>query len=98
MKLNNFVKDCSGIAASIIVISFTIMSSIIWLVGELILNRVFDAFQPILATCQPQALTISQNALDAYGMSIVIVDVLYLVYWNLSAFKSESQESPGVRF
>lgn len=98
--MRNFIKDTKGIILpGIIAISFIIMSSIIWLCGALIVNRVFDAFQPWYAISDPRALTVSQSALQAYSISIIVVDCLLLLWWGLSAFKTESQESPaGVSF
>lgn len=98
--MKNFVKNTKGIILpGVIAISFLFMSSIIWLCGALIVNRVFDAFQPWYAVSDPRALAVSQTALNAYAVSIVVVDVLLLVWWGLSAFKTESQESPvGVSF
>jgi hypothetical protein len=91
----SFVKDQKGILlAGAIAITFIILSSIVWLCGALIINKTFDAFMPWLTVADPRALVLSQNALNAYGVSIVITDIAFLVWWGLSASKRESQESP----
>ena len=99
-KLSQFINDTSGIIfEGVIAVSFIIMSSMVWLCGEVIVSRVFDGFLPILNLCDPRGLAMVQMYLNAYGVSIVIVDVLFIVWWGLAAGKSESQESPlGVRF
>jgi len=82
------------VLAGVVAITFIFLSSIIWLVGALIVNRTFDALVPYMDE-DPRVLILNQNAVNAYGVSIVIVDVLLLVWWGLSAQKVESQESQG---
>lgn len=99
MKLSTIRKDNRGILlAGAIAISFIIMSSIIWLAGALIVNRTFDAFQPWFAISDPRALITAQNAVNAYGVSIIIVDLLFLLWWGLSAQKKESVESSAMPY
>jgi hypothetical protein len=83
------------IVSGIIAIVFIFLSSLIWLVGALILNKTFDAFMPWFAISNPRAYIVSQQAMTAYAISIVITDILLLVWWGLSSQKRESQESPG---
>jgi hypothetical protein len=95
MKLRNFKKDNKGILlVGAIAITFIFLSSIVWLAGAIVVNRTFDAFQPWFAISDPRALVLAQNAVNAYGVSIVITDVCFLIWWGLSAQKKESQESP----
>ncbi|MFA5365678.1 MAG: hypothetical protein WC325_10910 [Candidatus Bathyarchaeia archaeon] len=96
MSKKSLLKDDSGIIfEGVIAITFIILSSIVWLCCALFVNRVFDAFIPTLLTCDPRALATSQTAVNAFGVSIVIVDVMFLVWWGLSAQKVESQEYAG---
>lgn len=91
--MKSFVRDRRGIVvAGVIAISFIVLSSITWLVCAVIVNRVFDGFLPILVTCDPRALATTQSAMNAFAVSIVIVDLLLLLWWGLSAQKVESQE------
>jgi hypothetical protein len=98
-KLWLFRKNREGIIlAGVIAISFIFFSSIVWLVGALVVNRTVDAFLPMLNQCDPRALAVSQNWVNAYGVSIVIIDVLFLVWWGLSSSKKESQEQSDIPF
>jgi len=93
--LQRFMGDRSGIIfAGVVAITFIVLSSIVWLACALIVNRTFDGFLPILLECDPRALATSQMALNAFGVSIVVVDVMFLVWWGLSSQKVESQEMP----
>jgi hypothetical protein len=92
-------KDSNGILlVGIICISFIIMSSLIWLAGALIVSRTFDAFMPWFAVCDPRAQATAQQALNAYGISIIVVDVCFLIYWGVSAQKNESVEGPAFTY
>jgi len=94
-KLKRFVGDRRGIVAvGVLAIVFIISSSLIWLVGALIVNRTFDALAPYFAVGDPRALITAQNAVNIYGVVIVVVDVLLLVWWGISAQRVESQETP----
>jgi hypothetical protein len=96
MSKKSLLKDDSGIIfEEVIAITFIVLSSIVWLCCALFVNRVFDAFIPILVTCDPRALATSQTAVNAFGVSIVIIDALLLVWWALSAQRVESQEYAG---
>lgn len=98
MMKRNFRKNSEGILlAGAIAITFIILSSMVWLAGAVIVNKTFDAFQPWFAISDPRALALAQSAVNAYGVSIVIVDCLLLLWWGLSSQKSESQEYPGVQ-
>jgi hypothetical protein len=93
MKLRSFRNDKRGIIiAGIIAITFIILSSIVWLVGALIVNRFFDALLPTMLLCDPQVLIVNQNAVNAYGISIIPVDVCFLIWWAVSAQKKEVVE------
>jgi hypothetical protein len=95
-QLRRFHRDRSGIVyQGVIAVSFIFLSSIIWLVGALIVNKTFDAFIPWFAISDPRALIVGQTAVNAYGVSIVVTDVCFLVWWFLSAQKVESVESVG---
>ena len=95
----NFVENQQGILLPLaIAISFTIMSSIVWLAGALIVNRTFDAFQPWFAISDPRALILAQTCLNAYSVSILITDGCLIAWWYLSAFKIESQESAAMPY
>jgi len=39
-------------------------------------------------------LLAASNAVNVYGVVIVVVDVLLLVWWGISAQRVESEESP----
>jgi type VI protein secretion system component VasK len=95
-RLRDFRNDKRGILlVGIVTMAFIVMSSLIWLVGALVVNRVFDAFTPLLNAGDPRALIAAQNAVNAYGVSIVVIDILLLVYWAISAQRIESEESPA---
>jgi hypothetical protein len=92
----NFLSDRRGIVtAGIVAICFIFLSSILWLVGALIVNRTFDAFLPLFNDSDPRALLTGQHAVNAFGVSIVVIDVLLLVWWGLNAQRVESQEYAG---
>jgi hypothetical protein len=92
----SFLSDKRGIAlVGVVAVAFIFVSSIIWLAGALVVNRTYDAFAPIFARMDVESQIISQHAVNAYGVSIVVVDVLLLVWWGLSAQKVESQEYAG---
>jgi len=98
-NLQNFIKNKDGIILQgAIAISFIIMSSLIWLCGELIVNRVFDAFQPWFAISDPRALILAQNCLNAYAVSIIVTDGCFLFWWFLAASKNESVESSAIPY
>lgn len=93
--IKRLLKDESGIIREgIIAITFIMLSSMIWLICALILNRTFDALLPILSAPEtdPRALPVSQQAVNAFGVSIIIIDALLLIWWGLSAQKTETQE------
>ena len=95
-SLREFRNDESGIVlVGVIAIIFIMCSSIIWLIGALIVNRTFDALAPYFAVGDPRALITAQNAVNTYGVVIVFVDILLLVWWGISAQRVESEESPG---
>jgi hypothetical protein len=95
IQLQKFTKEKNGILlAGAIAITFIFLSSLIWLIGAVIVNKTFDAFQPWFAQADPRALVLSQNAVNAYGIAIIPVDILLLVWWGLSAQKKDSQDSP----
>ena len=95
-KLRSFRNNQRGIVhAGIIAIVFIVLSSIIWIIGALIVNKTFDQLQGIIATCDPQVASISQNAVNGFGVMIVIIDVGLVIWWGLSAQRVESQESPA---
>jgi hypothetical protein len=92
-------QDSHGILlVGIICISFIIMSSLIWLAGALIVSRTFDAFMPWFAICDPRAQAVAQQALNAYGVSIIVVDICFIIYWGVSSQKNESVEGPAFTY
>lgn len=94
--MRSIIKDTRAIILpGIIAITFIFLSSIIWLIGALIVNRVFDALYPYSILCDPRVLAIQQSALNAYAVIIVIIDVGLLVWWGLSSQRKESVESPA---
>lgn len=96
-KLADFIMDESGILLEgIIAIVFIVCSSLIWLVGALIVNQTFDALLPYFLVGDPRALVTAQSAVTNYGIVIVVVDALLLVWWGISAQRVESEESPAV--
>jgi hypothetical protein len=96
-KLGDFFRNQQGIIIQgVIAVSFIIMSSIVWLCGLLITNRVFDALAPWFAISDPRALILAQTCLNAYAVSILITDGCLIVWWYLSAFKVESIESSSI--
>jgi hypothetical protein len=97
--MRRFRQNQSGIVlVGIICIVFIICSSIIGLAGALAVNKVADALTPYLGS-DVRALNTVTSARNAYIVAVVLVDVLLLVYWGVSAQRKESQESPsGVYF
>ena len=96
MKLQNFIKDRHGmIFQGVIFIAFFFLSAITWLAGVVIIGKVFVGFQPLLAICDPRAMILAQNALNAYGVSIVITDICLICWYLVSAGKVESVEGPS---
>jgi hypothetical protein len=94
-SLGSFVVDERGIVAvGVLAITFIISSSLIWLVGALIVNQTFDALVPYFSGADPRGLLAASNAVNVYGVVIVVVDVLLLVWWGISAQRVESEESP----
>jgi hypothetical protein len=97
--IQNWKTNKEGIVKEgIIAISFIVMSSIIWLVGQLIVSKTFDAFMPWFAITDPRVLITANAAMTGYSISIIIVDILFLVWWGLSTQKHESFEEPMGRF
>ena len=97
MRKQSFLGDRRGIiAVGIVAICFIFLSTFLWLIGALIVNRTFDAFVPLFNDSgEPRTLLTGQHAVNAFGVSIVIIDVLLLVWWALSAQRVESQEYAG---
>jgi hypothetical protein len=94
--MRNFRSNKRGIVlAGVIAIIFIVLSSIVWLCGALIVNRTFDGLAGIIAECDPRVLALSQGVLNAYAVSIIVVDVLLLVWWGLSAQKKEVVDEPA---
>lgn len=95
-KLKEFKNNKQGfVITSIVVISFLVLSCIIWAVGALVIMRFYDGIEPLIATLDPQVEITSQAALTAYSGCIVVVIVCFLVYWGISTQKKESYEQPG---
>lgn len=93
--MRNFRADKKGIVlAGIIAIVFIILSSIVWLAGALIVNLTYDNLLPVMEECDDRVPLIAEHALNAYGVSIVVIDVLLLVWWGLSAQKREVVTEP----
>lgn len=89
----SFRRDRRGIiAVGVVAIAFIFVSTIIWLAGALVVNRTFDAFLPIFNRMDVETRIISEHALNIYGVSILVVDLLLLVWWGLSAQRVERQE------
>jgi len=96
MKRRNFRNNKRGIVlVGVIAIVFIVLSSIVWLVGAMIVNRTFDGLLPTLEECDPRVLSLSQKVLNAYAVSIVVIDVLFLVWWGLNAQKKEVVDEPA---
>lgn len=94
--MRNILKDKRGIIlAGIIAIVFIVLSSIVWLCGALIVSLTYDELSPIMAECDERVPIIAEHVLTAYGVSIVFIDVLLLVWWGLSAQKVSSIDEPG---
>lgn len=92
----DFRNDQNGIVlVGVIAISFIIMSSIIWICGALIVNKVFDAVIPYFSVDDTRGLVTAQNTVNTYGVVIVVVDFLLLAWWAISAQRVESVESAG---
>ena len=92
--MRNFIHNRSGIVlVSVIAITFIIASSIIGLVGALAVNQVADALTPYMGS-DVRATNLVQSCRNAYIVSIVLADVMLIIWWATSAQKSESQESP----
>lgn len=99
MTRKSFIRDTRAlILPGIIAVTFIMLSSILWLVGALIVSRTYDGLLPYIMDSDPRVLAISQSALNAYAVTIIIVDVGLLVWWGLSAQKKESVESPGAYY
>lgn len=81
------------VLAGIIAITFIVLSSMIWVVGAIIVSRFNDGFLPFMTSLgDPRVTTVASMAMTAYGWAIVPVDVGLIVWWALSASKKESQE------
>jgi hypothetical protein len=94
--LRDFQNNKEGFATVVAVtIVFVICSSLIWLVGALIVNKVFDGLSPMFAVADPRALITAQTALNMYAVMIVVVDGLLILWCFISAGRVESRETPG---
>lgn len=93
--LKRFLRNKRAIILpGIIAIIWIILSSITWLAGAVIVSRTYDQLQGTIEECNPMVAVISNNALNAYGISIIVLDILFIVWWALSAQRVESQEVP----
>lgn len=99
-KIKELIKDSKGIILEgVIAISFIFFSSLIWLIGEIVIHRTYDAMVPtFFDQIDPRGLALVDNYINAYAVSIIIVDALLLLWWGLSTQKHETQEYPGVTF
>jgi hypothetical protein len=98
-QLRRFRNNRNGIIlVGVVAICFIVLSSIVWLAGLLIVNKTFDAFGPWFAVSDPRALVVANQALTAYSVSIVVTDVMFLIWWGLASQKRESEESPGMTY
>lgn len=96
MKLRSFKNNKSAmVLPAIIAIVFIFFSSMIWLMGALIISLTHDNLASIIAVCDPRVGGVASNVLNAYGVCIIVVDVLLVVWWGLSAQRKESQEEPA---
>jgi hypothetical protein len=86
--------DSSGIIlVSIIAVTFILTSSIIGLVGALCVNQIADALTPYLGS-DVRATNLVLTCRNAYIVSIVLADVMLIIWWAVSAQRRETQESP----
>ena len=92
--MQSFLHDKSGIVlVSIVAITFIITSSIIGLVGALAVNQVADALTPYMGS-DVRATNLVLTCRNAYIVSIVLADIMLIIWWAVSAQRRESQENP----
>ena len=92
--MRNLIHDTSGIIlVSVVAITFIITSSIIGLVGALCVNQVADALTPYMGS-DVRAINLVETCRNAYIVSIVLADIMLIIWWAVSAQRRESQENP----
>ena len=90
----NFKRNTEGLVlVSIIAIVFLFCINIIGLVGALTVNQIADAVTPDVGS-DVRAYDLVQNCRNVYIVTVVLADVLMLVWWAVSAQRKESQEAP----
>jgi hypothetical protein len=94
MNHKNLLTDKKGfVLVSAIAITFIFVTSIVGLVGALSINRIADAVQPYLGS-DVRAINLVEQCRNAYIVSVVLADVMLIIWWGVSAQRRESQESP----
>ena len=92
--MRNLIHDTSGIIlVSVVAITFIITSSIIGLVGALAVNQVADALTPYMGS-DVRATNLVLTCRNAYIVSIVLADIMLIIWWAVNAQRVERQESP----
>jgi len=92
--MRNFIKDTQGLVlVAVIAIVFIFATSIIGLVGALSINKIADAVAPYVGS-DVRAYDLVQNCRNVYIVTIVLADVLLIVWLFVSAQRRESQEAP----
>jgi hypothetical protein len=92
MKRRNFRENNQGIVlVGLIAIIFIICSSIIGIVGALAVNQVGDAMAQYATDIRASNLITSCR--NVYIVSVVLVDVLLLVWWGVSAQEKDPDAS-----
>jgi len=92
---NSLIEDKRGILMQgIIAVVFITASTLLWLICALILNRVADSMSAY-TSADPHVALISANTVNTFGVVIVVVDGLLILWWGLSAFRKERQEIPS---
>ena len=92
--MRNLMHENSGIIlVSLVAITFIITSSIIGLVGALCVNQIADALTPYLGS-DVRATNLVLTCRNAYIVSIVLADIMLIIWWAVNAQRVERQESP----
>ena len=93
---NDFRNDRRAILLEgLLAVAFIGASSIIGVIGALMINRIADAVQPFIAD-NVDALGVVESARNTYIIGVVLTDIALLVYWGVSAQRKERQSSPAI--
>jgi hypothetical protein len=92
--LTNFKNDKQGIVKEIVItIVFTIVIAILYIIGELEVNRVADALTAYVGN-NTDALNVVHNAVNYFGIGGIVIIACLFIWCGVSAQKRGSQEQP----